>query len=111
MRNFKLLVLGLLITAGAYAADPTKPMTVESKLQNQIDNHLGQHELDIYSDVTARLTFMVTAHNEIVVLRVVSKDASAETFIKTKLNYKEVEDVAEAKDKTYTMKVKLKPAK
>lgn len=123
MRNLKLLFVAVLVstfslaTYANNAANPVNPIedvvfeTVSQKLQKQVDKILGEHELDIDDTMSARLTFMVTTHNEIVVLRVVSKDALAESFIKSKLNYKEVKDVEEAKNKTYTMRVKLKPGK
>ncbi|MDA8595768.1 hypothetical protein N9L20_04730 [Flavobacteriaceae bacterium] len=110
MRNFKLFILGLLVSVSAVAMNPTNPTSVETKLQTQVDKYLGEHNLVIEENIEARLTFIVTDHDEIVVLRVVSKDESAEDFIKARLNYKTVKKTDGVKNKTYTMKVKIKPS-
>lgn len=116
MKNFKLLVLGLLIsTASAFATNPVidenpEPVTVKQELVNQVDKYLGKHELDIDKTTTARLTFMVTPDSEILVVKVNTNDEGVESYIKSKLNYKEVKDVKEAQNKIYTMKVRIEPS-
>lgn len=111
MRNFKLFILSLFIGASAMAATPVDNEETNAKLQKQVTEYLGKHNIDTKEDINAKLTFMVTPQDEIVVLRVVSENEDAERFIKRKLNYQTVKKAQNVRNKTYTMKVLIESDK
>lgn len=107
MKKFKLFILSLFIGASAIAATPIDGNGDQKKLQEQVSEYLGKHSLDIEEDIQARLMFMVTSFDEIIVLKVESENKEADEFIKLKLNYKEVKDTKHVKNQIYTLNVKI----
>ncbi len=105
------LIAAMLLTAGSSFANdnPIKKINPSKSLTAQIgeilnDNNFTENE----EGKSAQVLFMLNAEREIVVLSVdADENSSLEGFIKSKLNYQEV-DLAEYQEgKKYTVSVRV----
>lgn len=109
MKMIKSLSLAVLLTVlfGASALAATTPKTPQSEKQELRAEVLQLIETgDILElDAKARISFMVTSQDEIVVLNVDTDDSYAEQVVKRKLNYKKVKTELSKKNQIYFMDV------
>lgn len=108
MRNLKTLLLAVLIASSSVAMANTEPTNYDepTKICKEVTTFLEEHNLELASDVKARVTFMVNGSNEIVVMNVETKDKAVEKYIKARLNYKKLKSFAK-KGTPYFLPVKV----
>ena len=78
------------------------------KLHSQITKLLGTPTFELENEVTiARISFTLSAENEIVVLSVDSENESVDHYVKTSLNYKKVSFKTAGHGKVFNIKLKI----
>jgi|TARA_R110002110_G_scaffold67094_21_gene183370 hypothetical protein len=82
------LLLGTNVTAAVAGLDKEKKVTISQEIGDLLTN--ADMELDY--DVNADVTFTINGEGEIVVLTVDTMDSSIESFIKSRLNYKKLQN-------------------
>ena len=82
------LLLGTNITAADVGLDKENEFTISQ----EIGNLLKDANFILDYEVKVNVTFMINDEGEIVVLTVDAKDRSIEKFIKSKLNYKKLQN-------------------
>ena len=95
MKKLNVLLLAVALTVSSVLTASTTPTTIEqpeSKLSIQIGQLLENPVFEVDADIMAQVTFMVNENQKIVVLTVDTENDQAESFIKSRLNYKKVEN-------------------
>jgi hypothetical protein len=82
------LLLGTNLSAAEAGLDKNKTLTISE----EIANLLTDADMVLDYDVNANVTFMINGEGEIVVLTVDTTDSSIERFIKSRLNYKKLQN-------------------
>jgi hypothetical protein len=82
------LLLGTNLSAAEAGLDKNKTLTISE----EIANLLTDADMVLDYDVNANVTFMINGEGEIVVLTVDTTDSSIESFIKSRLNYKKLQN-------------------
>jgi hypothetical protein len=82
------LLLGTSVTAADASLDKDKTVTISQ----EIGDLLKDANIELDYDVNANVTFMINGEGEIVVLTVDTSDLSIERFIKSRLNYKKLQN-------------------
>ncbi|MFT5238351.1 MAG: hypothetical protein ACI9M9_001957 [Flavobacteriaceae bacterium] len=82
------LLLGTNVTAADAGLDKDKKLTISE----EIGELLKDADMELDYDVNANVTFMINGEGEIVVLIVDTSDISIERFIKSRLNYKKLQN-------------------
>ena len=112
MRKVSLmLVAALLLSTGSIFANDAKTEVKSSKTQNlseQIGNFLNNNNFnEEYCGNEAQVLFMLNDDKEIVVLSVDTETEDLEGFIKSRLNYKQVDITTYEVGKKYTVSVRI----
>ncbi|MFK7813969.1 MAG: hypothetical protein AB8B59_15845 [Maribacter sp.] len=112
MRKVSLmLVAALLLSTGSIFANDSKKVAEPAKTQNlseQIGNFLKSNDFDEkYEGHSAQVLFMLNDNKEIVVLSVETDKQNLEGFIKSRLNYKQVDLNNYEEGKKYTVSVRV----
>jgi len=92
MKNLKLLIVAFtLFTMSAYAT-VTNPIKPTDQLRAEIVDIIGPNCPYEYNEneCTADVIFTVNTNSEIIILSVESPNKKAESYLKSKLNYKKV---------------------
>ena len=92
MKNLKLFIIAFVLftmNVSASSMDPVKPT---SQLRSEIVDLIGNNcPYDYHkNECTAEVLFTVNTNQEIVVISVTSPNKKAESYLKSKLNYKKV---------------------
>ena len=109
IKNFAfLLMTTTLFSTSAMAANHSgTPETERSQLRTEVLSFIEKTNINEL-DAEARLSFMVTARDEIVVLHVNTKDRYVERMLKSQLNYKKVKTNLSKKNQIYYMDINFK---
>ena len=78
------LLFGTNLTAADAGLDKEKKLTISQ----EIGDLLADADMELDYDVNANVTFMINEEGEVVVLTVDTNDSSIKRFIKSRLNYK-----------------------
>ncbi len=108
MRTIKilLLVVAVAFSGVLYASDkPTKDTS--SAISQEIGELLKDPNFTVVEDQFATVKVMFNDHNEIVVLDVDSKEKGVESYIKSRLNYKELANNVNNKNRYYIVPVRI----
>lgn len=103
-----LLFSGNLFAAeGATNSNPEEP---EVTITYQIKMLLGDNSFNLVNQdqMTATVSFVLNSSKEIVVLSVESENERLESFVKSRLNYKKVEDQDLVEGKTYRVFIRIR---
>ncbi len=82
------LLFGTNLTAADAGLDKEKKLTISQ----EIGDLLADADMELDYDVNANVTFMINEEGEVVVLTVDTNDSSIERFIKSRLNYKKLQN-------------------
>ena len=82
------LLLGTNVMAADAGLDKEKKLTISQ----EIGDLLTDADMELKSDVNANVTFMINEEGEIVVLTIDTNDLAIEKFIKSRLNYKTLQN-------------------
>lgn len=112
MRNLKnifaVVAIGLLTSFSAFAVD-TEPKTTNEKIREKIVNLIGDKiSVEITKDTSVEISFMFNNKSEVVIISVDSTEDSVDTFIKSKLNYKNLNVKGVQKGEIYRVPLTLK---
>ena len=92
MKKLKILILALLLIAMNVSAAVINPVTPTAKLRAEIVELIGTDcPFEFDEDAcTAEIIFTVNLKGEIIIISVTSKNPGADSYIKSKINYKKV---------------------
>ena len=112
MRKVSLmLVAALLLSTGSIFANDLNKEKKTSKSQNlseQIGNYLNNNDFtENQQGYSAQVLFMLNDDKEIIVLSVETNKGDLEDFIKSRLNYKQVDIINYEEGKKYTVSVRV----
>lgn len=108
MKTIKTVLLIVAITFSSVLSANTNPNDAEPTTMNKVIGKLLQApNFKVDQDVIALVTLTINQDNEIVVLHVDSKSATLRSFIKGRLNYKEITTDLVSKSKTYVVPVRI----
>ena len=104
------LIAAMLFSAASLFANESNPTSEPTKsLSEQIGELLKDNNFtDDACGNTAEVEFTLNSEKEIVVLSVNAADSKLDSFIKSRLNYKEVALDSFSAGKKYTVKVSIK---
>ncbi|MFS4494554.1 hypothetical protein [Maribacter sp. 2308TA10-17] len=106
-----MLVAALLLSTGSIFANDSKKGVEPAKnpnLSEQIGNYLNDNNFDEeHQGYEAQVLFMLNDDKEIIVLSVDTDKEDLEGFIKSRLNYKEVDLNSYEAGKKYTVSVRV----
>ena len=92
MKNLKLIIVAFVLFTMNVSAAEINPVKPTDKLRAEIVDIIGPncpYEYD-KNECTAQVLFTVNTNNEIIILSVDSPNIKAESYLKSKLNYKKV---------------------
>ena len=109
MKKLKIFMVAFALFAmNAYAAD-TDPVKPTDQLRAEIVDIIGQncpYEYD-KNECTAEVLFTVNTNSEIIILTVISPNPKAESYLKSKLNYKKVSHTPKREGEVYLLPLKM----
>jgi len=108
MRKFKLLALALVIGTASLFATTVEEVPNE-EIRSQIVKLLQTPDFGVDYEMTVNISFTFSSEGEVVVLNVDSRNRNVLNYIRKNLNYKKIENPG-AKDKLYSMPLKVTPA-
>lgn len=110
MKFIKIISLTvLLFSVSNSAASAIKPDPERGQIITELTALLGKPGFRAHgNDLLARVYFMVNRDSEIVVLQVEAEDAVLESYIKNRLNYKEIKSKDLQPGKEYVVPVRVK---
>lgn len=113
MRNLKSIIAIIAIslaTTFSTAAVDKKTEKVTKNLRTEIVSMLGKKiNLDLTTNSTAEISFMINNKNELVIVSVDSKESGFQSIVKNKLNYKKLSVKGTVKGEIYKIPVTLRP--
>jgi len=111
MRKISLvLVAAMLLSAGSIFANDFTDKNPEKDISSQITKMLDRNRNDFSEDEvneSAQVRFTVNNVGEIVVLSVDTENATLESFVKGRLNYKKLEAANLKEGKLFTVSVRI----
>ena len=112
MRTFKTLVLAAVIaiscTLSAYATETTEVEKAEgTAITKEIGKLLNKPYFEIDQDINALVRIVFNQDNQIVVLSVDSNNEMVKRYIKSRLNYKTLDNYITDKDIAYLVPVRI----
>ena len=112
MKTFKTFLLAAVIalsfTLSAYATETTKETIEEpTTIIKEIKKLLNKPNFKIDQDLNALVKIVINQDNQMVVLSVDSNNEMVESFIKSRLNYKTLDNNITEKDKAYIVPVRI----
>ncbi len=108
MKNLKLIALAIVLGVTSLSFASTPVVNPTDDLQNEIVKLIGT-TCEKFSDETieADVVFTVSKKGEIVVISVNSTNPKAESFVKCKLNYKQIKFDKSNIEKIYRLPLKV----
>lgn len=111
MKNLKTIItiiaISLATTFSTNATD-NNPTNVNKKLRTEIVSILGDTiPLELNKSSEAEVSFIINNNNEVVVISVESSSKEFKSFVKSKLNYKKINETGAKKGEIYKMPVKI----
>lgn len=92
MKFFKAIAVALLLTALTSQHSIAKPMDdPNSELRSTVTKLLSKPKLNKAVDENVRISFFVTAEEELVVLKTDARTKTLDQFIKARMNYKKID--------------------
>ena len=113
MKNLKVFIAAITLTFFTTTAFAVTETTAKNNLRTEIVSLIGDKssiELDNQS-IKVNVSFLINEKNQIVILSVDSNNNKVNTFLKGKLNYKEVSASGITKGKIYIMPIKFEDEK
>lgn len=113
MKNLKtfiaIVALSFATVVPASANNDTEPAvkTVKTELRSKIVSLLGHHSYTLQDQLTAEVSVMLNNQNELIVVSVDSNSKEVASFVKKKLNYKNVAIKGIKKGTIYRMPLKM----
>ena len=112
MKTFKTFLLAAVIaisfTLSAYATETTKETIEEpTTIIKEIKKLLNKPNFKIDQDLNALVKIVINQDNQMVVLSVDSNNKMVESYIKSRLNYKTLDNNITEKDKAYIVPVRI----
>jgi len=112
MRTFKTLVLAAVIaiscTLSAYATETTEVEKAEgTEITKEIGKLLSNTHFEIDQDIKALVRIVFNQDNQMVVLYVDSNNEMVKSYIKSRLNYKTLDNNITDKDIAYLVPVRI----
>ena len=108
MKNVKVFLVALVLFVGtlsSYAA--VDPIVKTKTTSEEIATLLENPGFTVEDEINATVTFVLNKNNEIVVLSIDCNNLSANSFIKKRLNYKEIKSQL-VKGKEYNVPVRIR---
>ncbi len=97
-----------LATTFSTTATEVNTSKVNKKLRTEIVSKLGNKiSLLIKEDTQAEVSFIINSKNEVVVVSVDSKYDDFNSFVKSRLNYKKINETGAKKGEIYRMPIKI----
>lgn len=109
MKNVKLLVVAFALFALQTATAIAGPVKPNQQLRAEIVQIMGTecpYQLD-QKECTAEVLFTINSKSELIVLTVNSDNERAESYIKSKLNYKKVSHVATKEGELFLLPIRI----
>lgn len=101
-----LLVVAIALSSSLYANDkPTKDTS--SAISQEIGQLLKNPDFTVENDILANVKVFFNDDNEIVVLTVNSESKDIDSYIKSRLNYKELSNDVNNKNRYYIVPVRI----
>lgn len=114
MKNLKLFIAIVAISISSVVSantEPTEPVEAKTELRTQIVSLLGNHNYELEnSALTAEISVMLNNKSELVVVSVNSENEQIQSFVSSRLNYKQVAVKEIKKGTIYRLSVTLKQA-
>lgn len=111
MKNLKSIITVIaicLVTSLSANNTDNNPAKTNQKLRSEIVSILGsQVPLVLTNSTEAQVSFIVNEKNELVVISVDSESSEFNSFVKSKLNYKKINETGAKKGEIYKMPVKI----
>jgi hypothetical protein len=108
MKQLKTLLLAVLITASSVLSASNEDKKADSVvITEEIGKLLKDPSFLVDKDIVADVTLTLNKNNEIVVLSVDSNELYVESFIKSRLNYKELPATFTSKERTFKVPVRV----
>ena len=109
MKNLKILALVVAMTIGSFVSATTNPIkTVESaSISKSVGELLKNPGFQLDQEVDAVVDIFINSDDEMVVLSVDTDNEKVEQYIKSRLNYKKVENTTLGNKKSFKVPVKM----
>jgi hypothetical protein len=109
MKNLKLFFIAFTLFAMNVSAADFNPIKPTDKLRSEIKDIIGPNCPYEYSkdECTAEVLFTVNSKREIIVLSVISPNLKAESYLKSKLNYKKVSHTPGREGEIFLLPLKM----
>lgn len=108
MRKIGMTIMaGLLFTVGTLSANTLADEQPKNGISAQIHQLLKSNSFDVPTDIQANVRFTFNKEGELVVLSVDTEHQNLEAFVKSRLNYQKLENLAVTEGKIYTVKVTI----
>ena len=111
MKNLKSIITIIAIslaTTFSTSAIENEPTKVIKKLRTELVSMLGDKiQMELNESTSAKISFIINNHNEVVIISVDSKFNEIHSFVKNKLNYKKVKVKGVVKGEIYSIPVKI----
>lgn len=110
MKKFNYLMIAFVLFAmNVSAATTTGPVKPTTQLRSEIVDIIGpncpyEHNKD---ECTAEVLFTINTKGELIVLSVISPNAKAERFLKSKLNYKKVSHTPKREGEIFLLPLRM----
>ncbi len=110
IKNVAFLICAILLFAtSTFATNPTTdPKVAKQELRSEIIQLIKSPILEGLEEVDAKISFMISDDNEVIVLNVKTASNYIDGFVKKRLNYKTVNVDGLKKNKAYFLKVNFK---
>jgi len=109
MKKFKLFIVAFTLFAMSASAAVFNPIKPTDKLRVEIIDLIGTtcpYDYD-KNECTAEVLFTVNSKSEIIILSVVSPNPKAESYLKSKLNYKKVSQEIKREGEVYLLPLRM----
>ena len=106
--NSLLVIATFLVTVASFAKEKTSKYPIS--LRSEIVELIGKKvPMEAKESLTVRVYFVINNQNELVVVDVISKNKSVNSYIKEKINYKKITNTSrERKQEIYVLPIKVK---
>ncbi|NOQ91483.1 MAG: hypothetical protein GQ552_02055 [Flavobacteriaceae bacterium] len=109
MKKSNLFILAFTLFAMNLSAAVLNPIKPTDKLRAEIINYIGTNCPYDYNknECTAEVLFTVNSKSEIIILSVISPNPKAESYLKSKLNYKKVSQETKREGEVYLLPLRM----